>query len=45
MIEALESLTVSRPTHIGQWHALKLLTTEPDVYSGVSNPENPEELG
>lgn len=45
MIEALESLTVSRPTHIGQRHALKLLTTEIDVYNGVSNPENAEKLG
>ena len=39
MIGALESLAVIRRTHIGQWHTLKHLTTDLEIYDGVSKPE------
>ena len=39
MIEALEPLTVFTRAHIDQWRGLKLLTTDLDIYNGVSKPQ------
>ena len=39
MIEPLDPLTDLRTAHFPQWHALKLLAMDVEVYSGDSEPE------